>query len=104
VANIQNLKPMNKRTKSEQRKIAQKGGKASGIVRKAYKTIAEALAGEFNRTEIANEIKKIALKGRSEKTKLSALVFVTERLEGKAVEKVDSKVEITLKGGGNFAD
>ena len=39
MANEKNLKPMNKRTKSEQREIAKKGGKKSGEVRKAKKTI-----------------------------------------------------------------
>lgn len=34
MANEQNLKPLNKRTKSEQREIAKKGGVASGIARR----------------------------------------------------------------------
>ena len=34
MANEQNLKPLNKRTKSEQREIAKKGGKASRQVKK----------------------------------------------------------------------
>lgn len=34
MANSQNLIPINKRTKGEQKKISQKGGRASGIARK----------------------------------------------------------------------
>ena len=34
MANSQNLIPINKRTKREQKKISQKGGRASGIARK----------------------------------------------------------------------
>ena len=49
MANEQNLKPANKRTKSEHREIARKGGVASGIARrkkanlkKAFETILQA--------------------------------------------------------------
>ena len=34
MANEQNLKPANKRTKSEHREIAKKGGVASGVARR----------------------------------------------------------------------
>jgi hypothetical protein len=43
MANEQNLKPQNKRTKSEQRKIARKGGKASGEARRKKKLLKECL-------------------------------------------------------------
>lgn len=43
MANEQNLKPQNKRTKSEQREIAQKGGRASGVSRRKRKTLKEEL-------------------------------------------------------------
>lgn len=42
MANEQNLKPLNKRTKSEQRKIQQKGGEASGKSRRRRKSLEEA--------------------------------------------------------------
>lgn len=42
--NEQNLKPQNKRTKSEQRKIAQKGGIASGEARRRKKALNEVCA------------------------------------------------------------
>ena len=43
MANEQNLKPLNKRTKSEQREIAKKAGIASGKARKQKKYIKENL-------------------------------------------------------------
>lgn len=43
MANEQNLKPQSKRTKSEQRRIATMGGKASGEVRRKRKTFKETL-------------------------------------------------------------
>lgn len=43
MANEQNLKPLNTRTKSEQREIATKGGKASGAKRRKRKEFKEAL-------------------------------------------------------------
>lgn len=51
MANNENLKPQNTRTKSEQRKIAQKGGKASGKARREKadfrKALQAALDGEY---------------------------------------------------------
>lgn len=43
MANNQNLKPLNQRTKSEQRAIQHKGGKASGRARARRKTTRELL-------------------------------------------------------------
>ena len=43
MANEQNLIPQNKRTKTEQREIAKKGGKASGKSRRKKKYIKEQL-------------------------------------------------------------
>ena len=43
MANEKNLKPLNTRTKSEQREIAIKGGKASGKARRERKTLKEEL-------------------------------------------------------------
>lgn len=41
MANEKNLIPLNKRTKSEQRRIASEGGKASGEARRTKKTLRE---------------------------------------------------------------
>lgn len=43
MANEQNLKPQNKRTKSEQKEIARKGGIASGKARRKRKEFKEAI-------------------------------------------------------------
>ena len=43
MANNQNLKPLSERTKSEQREITQKGGKASGEARRRKRTSREVL-------------------------------------------------------------
>jgi hypothetical protein len=43
MANEQNLKPQNKRTKSEQREIARKGGIKSGEVRRKKKALKETM-------------------------------------------------------------
>lgn len=43
MANEQNLKPLNERTKKEQREIAKKGGIASGESRRQRKTLKEEL-------------------------------------------------------------
>ena len=42
MANEKNLKPLDKRTKSEQREIQHKGGKASGVSRRRRKSLGEA--------------------------------------------------------------
>lgn len=58
-----NLKPMNKRTKEEQKKVASMGGKASGVARRKRKSMKEALEliMEMQATD-ANK-KKLAKKG-----------------------------------------
>lgn len=43
MANEQNLIPMSERTKSEQRKLTSKGGKASGAARRRKKTMKQAM-------------------------------------------------------------
>jgi len=43
MANTKNLKPLNKRTKDEQRKICSAGGRRSGQVRRHHKTMRECL-------------------------------------------------------------
>jgi len=73
MANIQNLKPMNKRTKDEQREIAQKAGKKSGEARRAKKQLREVLemalemsdntTGEINAVAITQALINAARKG-----------------------------------------
>ncbi len=58
MANEQNLIPQSKRTKSEQREIAKKGGQASGEARRRRKTLREELLALL---EIDDNNKKISL-------------------------------------------
>ena len=46
---LNNLKPFNKRTESEQREIARKGGQASGRRRRFAKSVLEAIDAEMER-------------------------------------------------------
>ena len=64
MANEQNLKPLNKRTKSEQRKIQQKGGEASGKSRRRRQSLEEAAqaAAKIKLNDIgANRLKRRGL-------------------------------------------
>lgn len=59
MSNEKNLIPQNKRTKSEQRKIAQKGGIASGIARneqKRLKTLLDMVLSQKNKEGIPNDL------------------------------------------------
>jgi hypothetical protein len=80
---------MNKRTKSEQREIAQNGGIKSGKVRAAFKTITSALEGKADKEKIADDMIKLAHASRSEKIKFAALSFITERLDGKPKQQIE---------------
>lgn len=51
--NEENLIPLNKRTKDEQREIARKGGIASGASRRAYKSLKQAAKVFFKENENA---------------------------------------------------
>lgn len=53
MANEENLIPLDKRTKSEQREIAKKGGIASGASRRAYKSLKQAAKAFFKENENA---------------------------------------------------
>lgn len=63
--NNENLIPLNKRTKSEKREIAKKGGKRSGEVRreqKTYREMAKAmLSATISDENILNELKAYGL-------------------------------------------
>lgn len=94
--NEQNLIPTNKRTKSEQRKIAKMGGVASGIARREKKTLRERLLlmgeqeitnkkGETMQREdvIALQVSQKAANGDLKAARLYA------ELTGQLVQKID---------------
>ena len=60
MANKDNLIPLNKRTKSEQREIAKKGGKKSGETRRQQKTYREMAKAMLEATVDDAELKEIA--------------------------------------------
>lgn len=62
MANEQNLKPQNKRTKSEQREIAKKGGIASGKARRKRKTLKEELLALLETEDYNNKISLAMIK------------------------------------------
>lgn len=53
MANAENLIPLDKRTKSEQREIAKKGGIASGASRRAYRSLKQAAKAFFRENDDA---------------------------------------------------
>lgn len=65
MANEQNLKPQNKRTKSEQREIARKGGIKSGEVRRKKKALKETMQMlldlPVNNTKIFNKMSEFGI-------------------------------------------
>lgn len=95
MANEQNLIPLNKRTKEEQRAIAQKGGKKSGEVRREKKTfrqLAETLLSlEVTDAKTKKEMKELGIEENefTQKT-LCTLGLIAEARDGnvRAFEKL----------------
>lgn len=102
--NAKNLKPQNKRTKSEQRKIAQKGGIASGKKRrelKAFKDLLEAGLSQEIKTESGKSYTRaeyIALKliKNAENGNIKAFEVIRDTIGQKPADKVESKTEISV--------
>ena len=88
MANEKNLKPQNKRTKSEQREIAKKGGIASGKKRRELKTLKEELltllATGDTQEKISLAVIKKALKGD-----LKAFELIRDTTGQKSPEKIE---------------
>ena len=102
--NAKNLKPQNKRTKSEQRKIAQKGGIASGKKRrelKAFKDLLEAGLSQEIKTESGKSYTRaeyITLKliKTAENGNIKAFEVIRDTIGQKPADKVESKTEISV--------
>ena len=103
MANSENLKPMNKRTKSEQRKIAQKAGIKSGEKRRERKRLKELLeialqlpneeTGEQNDLAIT-----VAIINKARKGDVSAYLAIRDTLGEKPVEKQEVRINpVTIK-------
>jgi hypothetical protein len=90
MANEQNLKPQNTRTKSEQREIARLGGKASGKARRENKLLKDAILDRMGETDWDEMVD--ALIGRAKETD-KAFEILRDTIGQKPSEKVDLSIE-----------
>ena len=103
MANSGNLKPMNKRTKSEQREIAKKGGIKSGESRRERKRLRELLELCLQLNDEETGFKNdyamtVALIKKAVKGDVSAYLAIRDTLGEKPVEKQEVKINpITIK-------
>ena len=85
-----NLKPLNKRTKSEQREIAQMGGTASGVSR-SIKAAFRAAGYDHLMAKVPDPRKRAALKkARLPPTYLGQLIFDTRQRAGTSAGMFES--------------
>ena len=90
--NEDNLKPMNERTKEEQRRIARMGGIASGEARREKKMLKELLEDALSKgTETDNEYVNItlALIREANKGNVKAYEVIRDTLGQKPVDKIE---------------
>ena len=89
----ENLIPLNKRTKDEQREIQSNGGKKSGEVRLARKTFKEEftalLEGVNNKGESNNKAITMALMQRALRGDTKAFEIIRDTIGEKPTDKVD---------------
>lgn len=90
MANEQNLKPQNTRTKSEQREIARLGGKASGKARRENKLLKDAILERMGADDWDEMVD--ALIGRAKETD-KAFEILRDTIGQKPSEKVDLSIE-----------
>ena len=87
-----NLKPMNKRTKEEVKKIASKGGKASGEARRKRKTLREELLAMLEDGNTQNQITlaliQEAKSGNNAGSVTKAFEVIRDTIGEKPVDKV----------------
>lgn len=90
--NPQNLVPVTKRTKSEAKKISSKGGKRSGEVRRARKTLREELLAILSDGDIQEKMSLAlvneALNGNNAGSVTKAFETVRDTIGEKPVDKV----------------
>lgn len=96
MANSENLKPMNKRTESEQREIAKKGGIKSGEVRRARKTLKEELLLLLENGNTQNKI-SLALIKKALKGNIKAFEVIRDTIGEKPVDKHELNGEFKQK-------
>lgn len=93
---LQNLKPFNNRTESEQREITKKGGKASGLSRRKKKSLKEELKlmleTKQSNGKTVQENWAVALGQKILKGDVQASIFVRDTIGEKPVDKVEANV------------
>lgn len=94
MANEQNLKPQNTRTKKEQREIARKGGIASGEARRKRKTLREELIALLESGDFQEQI-TLALLDKAKNGDTKAFEIVRDTIGEKPVEKLEAEVKET---------
>lgn len=91
MANEKNLKPLNKRTKSEQREIAKKGGVASGIARRKKADLKAAIE-----TALTSDIVKDGMTMTGEAAVVSSLLAIaTDPKNRSAVSAITLMAKLT---------
>ena len=88
--NEKNLVTLNNRTKSEQREIAQKGGKASAEARKRRKSLKESLELMLENDETQNSV-AAALIERARKGDVRAFEVIRDTIGEKPAERIETK-------------
>ena len=90
--NPQNMKPLNTRSKEDQKKIRSKGGKKSGEVRRARKTLREELLAILSDGDIQNKMSLAlvneALNGNNAGSVTKAFETVRDTIGEKPIDKL----------------
>jgi hypothetical protein len=99
---VENLKPQNTRTKAEQRKVSQQGGKASGKARRLKKLMSEIYAdllADQSGIKKGQGIKKVAeeiLNSTNPKGVSARVALMRELREGTEGSKIKTETVLTL--------
>ena len=88
--NVENLKPQNTRTKSEQREIAKKGGIASGEARRERKKMKDELIFLLSNSNTQEKI-CIALIKEALNGSVKAFETIRDTVDGKPTDKLEVK-------------
>ena len=95
MANEQNLKPVNKRTKSEQREIQRKGGIASGEARRARRTLKAELLLMLSDPEVQEKLSAAIMK-KGIDGDIRAFEVIRDTIGEKPTEKVEMKTDMNV--------
>ena len=91
--NESNLRPFNELTEEEQRKIARKGGIASGEARRRKKTLKEELIALLETNDNNNKI-SVAILNKALNGDIQAFTTIRDTIGEKPVDKVEADVGV----------